>query len=291
MSYIYLSEAGEVCSAASYRHLPTANLPFVLSLSKLNQTVNKYSCGYNGKESYPDSQFGTTLKPLTPNPIEAKSTSSPADSHAQTSVAPAVARESQANTPDYGQKCGEWFAKFDPATSSWRTRQCSLFEDTQPLPVIWPRWGMIRNGYAWELTMPSGIKEIRARITNAKESGYLVRFPTPTVSGNYNRKGCSKTSGDGLATYVRRFPGQQRRNSPPLNIQVGGQLNPDWVEWLMGWPVGWTGQSLKSVDYLRRSETKPDLKPSETDSAQQQPPSPGDCFEEWLQLNSKSLWI
>jgi hypothetical protein len=20
----------------------------------------------------------------------------------------------------------------------------------------------------------------------------------------------------------------------------GGQLNPDWVEWLMGWPVGWT---------------------------------------------------
>lgn len=21
----------------------------------------------------------------------------------------------------------------------------------------------------------------------------------------------------------------------------GGQLNPDWVEWLMGWPIGWTG--------------------------------------------------
>jgi len=20
----------------------------------------------------------------------------------------------------------------------------------------------------------------------------------------------------------------------------GGQLNPDWVEWLMGWPIGWT---------------------------------------------------
>jgi hypothetical protein len=20
----------------------------------------------------------------------------------------------------------------------------------------------------------------------------------------------------------------------------GGQLNPSWVEWLMGWPIGWT---------------------------------------------------
>jgi hypothetical protein len=29
---------------------------------------------------------------------------------------------------------------------------------------------------------------------------------------------------------------------------IGGQLNPNWVEWLMGWPIGWT-----------------DLKPLETD--------------------------
>jgi hypothetical protein len=25
-----------------------------------------------------------------------------------------------------------------------------------------------------------------------------------------------------------------------LNDQIGGQLNPTWVEWLMGWPLGWT---------------------------------------------------
>lgn len=104
-------------------------------------------------------------------------------------------------------------------------------------------------------------------------------WPTPTVCGNYNRKGASKTSGDGLATAVRmwRTPnasdankwsnqslaermekGQQIR----LNTQVapeggaGGMLNPNWVEWLMGWPIGWT-----------------DLKPLETDKFQhvQQP--------------------
>jgi len=40
--------------------------------------------------------------------------------------------------------------------------------------------------------------------------------------GNDNRKGASKTSGDGLAT------------------RIGGQLNPQWVEWLQGFPGGWT---------------------------------------------------
>jgi len=25
-----------------------------------------------------------------------------------------------------------------------------------------------------------------------------------------------------------------------LTTQVAGQLNPSWVEWLMGWPIGWT---------------------------------------------------
>jgi DNA (cytosine-5)-methyltransferase 1 len=81
--------------------------------------------------------------------------------------------------------------------------------------------------------------------------------PTPTVKGNYNKAGLSKKSGDGLATWVKRWPtpaardfrypnkktyqergggkkGQQRPEA------VGGPLNPTWVEWLMGLPIGHT---------------------------------------------------
>lgn len=36
-------------------------------------------------------------------------------------------------------------------------------------------------------------------------------------------------------------PSQMDRNTKPLNAEVGGKLNPPWVEWLMGWPIGWTG--------------------------------------------------
>lgn len=90
-------------------------------------------------------------------------------------------------------------------------------------------------------------------------------LPTPTVNGNYNRKGVSKTSGDGLATVVRRMAllltptandgknngtvSQQNRNSAALNVVAGGSLNPEWVELLMGFPRGWTdigiGESQK----------------------------------------------
>lgn len=91
-------------------------------------------------------------------------------------------------------------------------------------------------------------------------------WPTPTVHGNHNRKGVSPTSGDGLMTVVRQaeanFPtptvaaskgsspgsltrkdGRSRVNDRldhRVMAEHGGSLNPTWVEWLMGWPLGWT---------------------------------------------------
>ena len=110
-----------------------------------------------------------------------------------------------------------------------------------------------------------------------------MTWPTPTVCGNYNRKGASATSGDGLATAVKTWPTAtataHKGWSPNHNrantddrldysvereaFQPGQQtppmrLNPDWCEWLMGWPIGHTA-----------------LKPLETDK-----------FREWRQQHS-----
>ena len=31
---------------------------------------------------------------------------------------------------------------------------------------------------------------------------------------------------------------------------TGGQLSPDWVEWLMGWPIGWTSmEAITDLDW------------------------------------------
>jgi hypothetical protein len=58
----------------------------------------------------------------------------------------------------------------------------------------------------------------------------VTQWATPTVCGNYNRKGASPSSGDGLQT------------------QVGGKLNPEWVAWLMGWPIGWASFAPLEMD-------------------------------------------
>jgi hypothetical protein len=97
-------------------------------------------------------------------------------------------------------------------------------------------------------------EEIRGH--GADLPSYVRIFPTPTVNGNYNCAGASQNSGDGLETFVKLYPTpacndsknnaapsqrtENGRNSDALNVVAGGSLNPSWVEWLMGFPVGWT---------------------------------------------------
>lgn len=82
-------------------------------------------------------------------------------------------------------------------------------------------------------------------------------WPTPKncPSGpDYARVNRQGSGGDDLATAVARtmFPSPAARDwksglgrkdnghTPQLPEVVGGQLNPTWVEWLMGFPAGWT---------------------------------------------------
>ena len=44
------------------------------------------------------------------------------------------------------------------------------------------------------------------------------------------------------------YASEYGRNEIPLAAQVGGPLNPDWVEWLMGWPIGWTDLKPLAMD-------------------------------------------
>ncbi len=55
-------------------------------------------------------------------------------------------------------------------------------------------------------------------------------------------------------------PSESNLHTPTLAAQVGGHLNPTWVEWLMGWALEWT-----------------DLKPLETDKFQQWLEQHGNC--------------
>lgn len=63
-----------------------------------------------------------------------------------------------------------------------------------------------------------------------------VRWPTPTVS-DYKGSALTGNRADREATLLRGSVGEAS----------GMRLNPDWVEWLMGYPIGWTDATVDVV--------------------------------------------
>lgn len=244
--------------------------------AKLSDTQEKFCCKGNETESCLNFQSGTTSEHSGQTTQNARTHSQHGKEYqrnspfaagsrnglARTSAAPERAQESTANALECGWKWHGSFVKFDPASSSWKTRQCSLLAGLDEFSETWPRWGMMRDGECLGLATLE-------RHTSGNEFGF---WPTATVCGNYNRKGLSKNSGDGLATAVAKWPTPQasdnrdrghlgmpaiqRRQEKGKQIGLGqsvsdtsGALNPPWVEWLMGWPLGWT--DLKPSEMAR----------------------------------------
>ena len=69
----------------------------------------------------------------------------------------------------------------------------------------------------------------------------VAMLPTPTVNDSKN---------NGSPSQYRRTSNGKPRDLQ-LNAVVGGALNPTWVEWLMGWPLGWTDCGASATDRFR----------------------------------------
>ncbi|MCL5098507.1 MAG: hypothetical protein M1608_13450 [Candidatus Omnitrophica bacterium] len=68
-----------------------------------------------------------------------------------------------------------------------------------------------------------------------------------TADNNYNRKRYGKSSQVGLATEVKiAFGGMS--SSSGAKMEVSAPLNPEFAEWLMGWPIGWTASAPLAMD-------------------------------------------
>tara|TARA_R110000737_G_scaffold343946_1_gene370493 strand:+ start:506 stop:952 length:447 start_codon:yes stop_codon:yes gene_type:complete len=48
------------------------------------------------------------------------------------------------------------------------------------------------------------------------------------------------------------YASESERHTPPLAVHAGGKLNPTWVEWLMGWPLGWTELKPLGMDKFQQ---------------------------------------
>lgn len=189
------------------------------------------------------SRFGMTCKPLTAIHGAELLTSWLAAFRVKTSALPETAQELTESVVECGTTWPGSLAKFDPDTSSWKTAQRSLLEDWAEFSETWPRWGLMRAGECWE-------RQTLVPRTSESASGF---WPTPTHSprdASCTMETAIKWNGvakqDSLSFAVAREEKAAGRHMPH------GQLNPTWVEWLMGWPTGWT--DLKPLETARFRE-------------------------------------
>lgn len=99
----------------------------------------------------------------------------------------------------------------------------------------------------------------RDRLDYAIEKGRTkskeYQYPTPRASGM-----CGGTGAFQLIADNESLTEEERRSMQSGN---GGKLNPDWVEWLMGWDVGWTDLSNGSPKDMPKEDDPAEL--TETD--------------------------
>jgi DNA (cytosine-5)-methyltransferase 1 len=283
------------------------------------------------------SRFGMTYAPLTASRGEELLTLYLAGFPAKTSAPQDKVQVSLEADQDSGLKWQGLLGKYDHATRSWKTAQCSLLEDLEQCLEIWPRWGLMRDGVSYQQqTLVRHISESesglwatptcmeslpamksksykesqtgRRKISSNLRDQIFQRFPAVTLMENQlspsiqkkhplfptplksesNGSQAFKLTDAVEASLGKKMPKSQKNPhkweefktwpTPRLNDYKGGgqqmirkdgksrmdqlcfnveyqetgRLNPTWVEWLMGWPLGWT-----------------DLKPLETDKCQE----------------------
>lgn len=167
------------------------------------------------------------------------------------------------------------FSETWPRWGSMRNGECYLRPIQMPLiygnasgsEVMWPTptvhgnhnmpgasassgWDLSSAAKLWP-TPTASLADKGGRITPRKgrEGGTLIEavssrmWPTPCASAS---KGSSPAA-------LKRKSGKDRSNDRidhAVMASDGGQLNPEWVEWLMGWPIGHTAlEPLETAKY------------------------------------------
>lgn len=151
------------------------------------------------------------------------------DSHAKTLVLQTSQKEEQKESMVrevvYGKNMPELFGKLDLDTSSLKTAQCSLFEDSSKSYAILPEWGTMQNG---------GVYSLRSLVSQTIEREFM-ELPTPIATD-------ALVLPANIESYKKLFEqGSQEKLSYHflLNGLDATQILENY-ESIMGFPKDWT---------------------------------------------------
>jgi len=170
----------------------------------------------------------------------------------------------------FGGKCTVLSMSYSPERLLWRTLQLSMFEGLEQYLDRYPKSGTMRNGVLYEL-------QISEHLIEERDGSVSLTLPTPIASdpdkhhsGGLHRlivKGERYSKGDhrilptptvnGAQNSIYNISVWKRKSSLnaeaaklmglTMEIATTGtafQLHPQFVEEMMGFPIGWTELNL-----------------------------------------------
>jgi len=231
------------------------------------------------------SRFGMTYKPLTEDLGQELLTLYLEDFRVRTSQSQETGQDLTESVQECGDTWHGLLARFDQDTHLWRTVQCSLIGDLNESLQTLPAWGMTVGGelylrqtlvqttkekeFGYWLTpncmdslpprLPEALKKQHENNRQGRSTHSTLReqvaypppnqmWPTPATRDYKGANGFNTTKDkilEGKRSHLGQLP-----NAVMMEQQaaIGGTLNPTWVEWLMGWPLGWTDLKPLEMD-------------------------------------------
>lgn len=244
MAWTYLAESAASHSLWSHGlyHSPTV---------KTSDTHRLSYCLGCGTVQFLSPQSGTMCAPCAGMDLVLVSISSMADSPARTSALRVMERAWQESAADYSLRSRDSLARYDRDSSSWK--MCLPFGAAGPTLSSddWPASGMTVDGECFPLSTWE-------RRTSESDGGY---WPTATATDSKSSRNATVKdrkadghSGVTLTDFVTLFP-TPAASSYGTN-KGGGSLNPTWVEWLMGYPLGHTALEDWATQWFRPKRAK-----------------------------------
>ena len=179
------------------------------------------------------------------------------------------------NTMDYlPQRSKEALLRQATTTRKGRTRPANLREQVDPETVrMWRTPDAHCNrGPSSSTRMKMKLEKKMPISINDQVAHPNLMWPTPRASGQENpeslikRKGARAAAQHNLTAAVQMMPtptSTERSGINPktgkgagLSKTIGGSLNPTWVEWLMGYPAGYTDLKHWEILSSRKSSKK-----------------------------------
>ena len=250
MAYLYLAASVESI-------LPSDNGSDPSSIAKTIHTAKQFS--FQEWEIF-NSQlplYGMMSDHYRANAFTNGSMSYMQDSPARTSVLQDLEKAWRESEVAYSMRSLGCAARLSLDSSFWKTFLPLLPEVEQKWLGNLPCWGMTVDGALYPLRPLE-------RYTVAK-GGFS--WPTPQARAQTDTSSERNRHTPCLETAVKMYPTpcardwkgetNENRNSPTLPDAVGsGKLNPDWVNWLMGYPSGWINLEPWAIVWFRNKSKK-----------------------------------